>query len=350
MICTLDRIKQDYIKSINEIFAFIDLIDLCKTQDFSFASKSKYYNAIITLTNPIKERLSTTTDAQYNAIIISLYGSFERTIKEATNTFIKHCINNKFQLASKLSIDYISSTLKALERRSLKENKSIIQDLHYFLNENDITRFNSDLSLHNYQNLRISVISTIASSVEMVNPFNSIKKTDDFLCYIQKRQGLSSKDQAKLYVDRIPNAFLYIDEIVNARNQIAHEGRSDSRYDNNTLKEFVIEEFRIFVCQYIELLKETWYKRCVQNNKMVKEINVLSIYNNQIICFNTGSTLINKKSIIIIKDGKNKCEIATIKQIQHNRNDVDYSELNQDIGCLLNKRCKDTFKYYLYSE
>lgn len=350
MISILESIKQDYLKSTDEIIRFIDLINLCKSQDLSFAHNSKFYNKIKTSMDSIKEHLSATINAQYNAIIISLYGSFERAIKQATNTFIKYCIQNSFCLASKFSSDYISSAFKTVDRRHLKENKAIIQDLHLFFNENDITKFRSDISLQNYQNLRIDVIRSIANSIELPDPFDKVKKTDDFLCYIQARQALSSKDQARLYVDRIniDNAFQYIDNIVASRNQIAHEGRTDNRYDDTTLKEFVIKEFTIFVCQYIELLKHSWYIHCVKSNKMIEELNILNVFNNQIICFNTGENIINKKSIIIIKKGTDKYEVASIESIQHNKIDIDCSTVNQNIGCALTKTCKITFKYYLY--
>lgn len=81
---------------------------------------------------------------------------------------------------------------------------------------------------------------------------------------------------------------------------------------------------------------------------MIEELNILKVFNNQIICFNTGGNVINKKSIIIIKKGNDKYEIASIESIRHNKVDIDCSTVNQNIGCALTKTCKITFKYYLY--
>lgn len=168
------------------------------------------------------------------------------------------------------------------------------------------------------------------------------------MSYIKDQQALSSEEQARLYVNRVNNAFQYIDEVVANRNLIAHKGHTDNRFDYKTLKEFIIREFTIFVCHYIESLKNNWYKNCIQYNKNIQEVKVSEIFDNKIICFNTNSSIIDKHTKILIKNGKNKCEIASVDSIQHNHQNIEQSDYNQDISCLLDKTCKKTFNYFLY--
>lgn len=350
MINTIENIKQDFVKSTDEIVSFMDFIDLCKSQDFFFAKKSKFYKDIMFSIEETKDKIGETKDIQYNAIIISLYGAFELAIKNATNIFIKHCINKGFPFNDKLSKDYILSVIRTFERNTLNENKNIIKNLHLFFNENDLSKFNPELSLNNYQNLRMDVVGKIANTVGIEDLFNEIKISNDFLLYIKDREALSSIEQSKIFVEKSNNVFHYIDDIVADRNMIAHQGRASIRFDHLTIKQYIIREFKIVVNHYIDLLKAKWCQNCVQANMNIKKIDVLQIIDNSIICFNTKETVIDKNSKIIIKNGKNNYKIATIIAIQQNKQSIERAEINQDIGCRLDKRCKPTFSYYMYVE
>ncbi len=348
MINTLDKIEQDFIESLDNIVAFIDLIDLIKSKNFDYMKKSKFYTDTNSSFNTIKECLNNTKIVQYNAIIISLYGAYELAIKNATNTFIKFSINNDFPLTSKLTKNYLLSVAKTFERNSSQKNKDIVKDLDLFLNKNDASKFRSEISLNNYQNLKIAIVQQISKLIEINNLINSIKHTLDFEEYIKERENLSSIEQAVNYINILKNPFNHIDDIVDSRNRIAHRGFEENMLDNDMLKSVVIREFKIFVLNYINLLKNAWYEESLRQGKNIEELQIIKIFNNDIICFNSGNLSVGKNNIILIKDGKNRCKFSQILSIQHNNEDIDCSLSNQDIGCKLNAVCKDSFKYYIY--
>lgn len=297
MINTLDKIEQDFIESLDNIVAFIDLIDLIKSKNFDYMKKSKFYKDTDSSFNTIKDFLNNTKIVQYNAIIISLYGAYELSIKKATNTFIKFSVNNEFPLTHKLTKNYLLSVSKTFEKNNAQKNKDIIKDLNSFLNENDMSKFQSELSLNNYQNLKIATVQEISKLIEINNLVNNIKHTLDFEEYIKERENLSSIEQA---------------------------------------------------VNYIYLLKNAWYEECLKQGKNIEELEILKIFNNNIICFNTKNISVSKKNVILVKDGKNRCKFGQILSIQHDNEEIEISLNNQNIGCKLDVTCKDNFKYYIY--
>lgn len=349
MIYTLDNIKRDFVKSLNEVIDFIEFINLSKTQDVEFARKSKYYGPINDSLNEIKEKINDTKDIQYNAIIISLYGSFELAIKEATKAFLKFSINKNFPLANRLSKDYILSVAKTFDRNSISESRNNIKDLNAFLNENDMSKFNSELALLNYQNLKTGNVQKIANSIEINNILEEIKGLEEFEKYIMVREGLSSIEQATYCIKKLTNPFQYVDDLVENRNHIAHRGRAESRFDFKIVKDCVISELKIIVFYYLKRVKEVWYCNCVHNNTDIEELEVSQIYDNKIICFNTKDIVINKNSVILVKNGKNQIKVATINTVRDSVGEIEVSEKNQDISCSLTTTCKNTFSYYLYN-
>lgn len=348
MINTLDKIEQDFIESLDNIVAFIDLIDLIKSKNFDYMKKSKFYKDTDSSFNTIKDFLNNTKIVQYNAIIISLYGAYELSIKKATNTFIKFSVNNEFPLTHKLTKNYLLSVSKTFEKNNAQKNKDIIKDLNSFLNENDVSKFQSELSLNNYQNLKIATVQEISKLIEINNLVNNIKHTLDFEKYIKERENLSSIEQAVKYIDILNNPFNLIDDIVDSRNRIAHRGFEENMLDNDMLKGVVIKEFKVFVLNYIYLLKNAWYEECLKQGKNIEELEILKIFNNNIICFNTKNISVSKKNVILVKDGKNRCKFGQILSIQHDNEEIEISLNNQNIGCKLDVTCKDNFKYYIY--
>lgn len=350
MLNTLDKIKNEFSESIDNIITFIDFIEQLKATNYDYMKKSKFYKDIKNLFIEVKNNLSYTKIVQYNAIIISLYGAYELAIKNSTNNFIKFCINNNLNLTENLTKNYLISVSKTFERNSAGENLNLIRDLNDFLNNKETSKFRMDLSLNTNQNLKISAVQQIASLVDMKDFLNSAKHSCEFEAYIKERQGFLTIEEAKQYIDTVKNPFQYIDETVESRNRIAHKGYEETMLDNDMIKNFIIKEFKIFVFSYIELLKIQWCKLYLENNTNKNELQIIKIFNNSIICFNTQEFIIDKNTSIIIKDSKGNYKLGKILSMQKDNQDISISTRNENIGCKLDITCKPNYEYYIYSD
>lgn len=349
MFNTLDKIEKDFLNSLENIESFMDLVDIIKSLDYEFIKKSKYYIDIKNSFVNLKSKLLDSQIVQYNAIIISLYGAYELAIKGATNTFIKYCINYNLNLSDNFIKNYLSSVAKSFEKNSNEENFNLIKDLNSFLINGDIAKFRSDLSLNSKQNLKSSVVQEIANLIGKNNFLNETKHSIAFKNYIKNRENLSTLEQIKTYINAMNQPYKYIDDIVDSRNRIAHRGyEEEPMLDSNILKNIVFPEFRLFVSSYFRFLKIQWCIQCCTKNTNVLELEIINIFNNNIICFNTKENIITKDNIIIIKKPNDKWDFSTILNIQYNKQDIEISELNQNIGCKLEAHCKQNYKYYLY--
>lgn len=349
MLNTLDKIKKEFSDSIDNIISFINFIETLKATKYHHMKKSKFYKDIENLFIKVKSNLSNTKIVQYNAIIISLYGAYELAIKNSTNNFIKFCINNNFNLTENLTKNYLISVSKTFERNSAEDNLNIIRDLNDFLNNKKTSKFRMDLSLNTNQNLKISAVQQIASLVDMKDFLNSTKHSCEFENYIKERQGLLTTEEARQYIDTVKNPFQYIDETVESRNRIAHKGYEENMLDNDMITKFIINEFKIFVFSYIDSLKTQWCKLCLENNTNINELRIIDIFNNNIICFNTQDYIIDKNTVVIVKDSNGNYRLGKILSIQNEHQDISVSTINQDIGCKLDITCKTNYKYYIYS-
>ena len=350
MINELDIIEKEFSNSLENIISFIDLITEMKEIDIQYMKSSKFYRDLCVILSGISNKLANTKIVQYNAIIISLYGAYELAIKKSSNIFIKFAIMNNFHLSNSLLKSYLLAVTKTFERNTDDENGILIGELNDFINMNDSSKFRMDLSLSVMQNLKTNIVQQIASVLDIKDALICIKHSREFELYIKFREALPSVESAKEYIDRLNNPFLYINDVVESRNRIAHMGYEENMLDNDMIRNLVIKEFNVFVSQYISLLKTQWCKLCLDNNINMHRLEILKVYNNEIICFNTGDFSVNKASTIFIQDTNNNQMIGKILSIQYNNQDIDVSEKNQNIGCKLNTTCKDTYSYYLYSK
>lgn len=350
MINELDIIEKKFLNSLKNITSFIDLITEMKETDIQYMKSSKFYKDLCVLFSNINNKLANTKIVQYNAIIISLYGAYELAIKKSSNIFIKFAIMNNFHLSTSMVKNYLLAVTKSFERNTDYENGILISELNDFINKNDSSKFRMDLSLSVMQNLKTNIVQQIASILDIKDALISIKYSREFELYIKDREALPSVESAKEYIDKLNNPFLYINDLVESRNRVAHMGYEENMLDNDMIKNLVIKEFNVFVSQYISLLKAQWCKLCLDNNINMHRLEIIGIYNNDIICFNTGNFSVNKTSTIFIQDTNNKPMIGKILSIQCNNQEIDASEKNQNIGCKLSTTCKDTYSYYLYSK
>lgn len=350
MFNTLDKIEKDFSNSLENIVSFMDCVDIIKSLDCESMKKSKYYNNIKNSFVKLQSKLLDSQIVQYNAIIISLYGAYELAIKNSTNSFIKYCINYNLNLSDNYIKNYLSSVAKSFERNSKKENFNLIKDLNNFLINGDITKFRTDLSLNSKQNLKSSVVQEIANLIGKNSFLNETKYSLAFENYIKNRENFSTLEQTRTYINALKQPYKYIDDIVDSRNRIAHRGyEEEPMLDSNILRQIVFPEFRLFVSSYIKFLKIQWCIQCCTTNTNVLELKVINIFNNNIICFNTKENIVTRDGIIIIKKAKDKWEFSTILNIQYNNQDIEISEVNQNIGCKLEAHCKPNYKYYLYN-
>ncbi len=343
MIGTLEEIERSFNSSLDSILTYIDMFERTLALDFSQMKKSKFYSNLNLKKNEINTSLSLTKNVQYNAIIISLYGAFELTIKKAVNAYIFKCISSNRDVASNFKKNYLLSVAKSFERNNEITNNNLLASLNKLFNYNDATGFNEDYSLNNVQNVKTNVIQEVASLIGINDILTTIKQADEFVEFIMSRERFENKEQAQEYLNTINNPFSHIDEIVDRRNKIAHEGREENMLAKSIIKESYIPEFKVFIHIYIKLIKIKWLEfECCESNKL----SIIKIFDGKVICFNTGNRIIKGNDIILIKMGSD-LKIANIVSMQFNNANIDISETHQDIGCKLDKKCKPNYEYFI---
>ncbi len=349
MLVELEKIKNEFISSIEKIKKYIDAFQEVNDIDVSFMKHSKFYREVKDQTDKIKSNFLELKTVRYNAIIVSLYGSFELTIKKATKALIHHIILHNIGDVKKIKKENLSSVMRALERASNEEIGTLIEGLDLLFNKDDMKGYNYELSLNSFQNLKVDVVHRVAQLVGINNMLQQVKALPIVIRHIQEEKNLSDYAAAQEYINRNEIIFNEINDLVDSRNKIAHEGYEPNMWSDDIVKNTIIPKLTLFVSSYIYILQLEVLKLYYESGQHFSKIELLApVARKNVICFNTKNFTIDKKSILLIFNSESKALWAKIVNIRENEIDVESSGENQNISCELNVNVKDSYRFYLF--
>jgi hypothetical protein len=319
-------------------------------QSKSYKSQSKFEKSE---PNSIFKKLTISKIKQFdfNSHIISIYGAYEHFVEQLLVKYLNEIctITNSYNLLpEEVQKNNLSKTLDIIKQLDYRKNRNIkpekiIEILHKNINENSSTINISAFKSHN-ANFRISVIDKYFSEIGIKNISNLVRQYEPLKTLLENSiSDYSSKRRAIV--------FQILEHICDLRNDIAH-GVHNVQLINKTILFEYINFMKIYTSSLFELINDNYLAKVYNQNN--DEIEVIKIYNKEILCFNTKGKLITKNSKILVKSEKHFPNIffVNIINIQYGSKNINNTELNKniDIGVLVDKKIKDTMNFKLVTE
>jgi hypothetical protein len=286
----------------------------------------------------------------YNSIIISLYGSFERFIENCLITYVDNLnilINSYKNLPESILKNHFVLSLTLLNKieqpkyGGLLTKEDVIKNLHTCININEGYQLNKDAFAQHTANFRLQVVEESFSHIGINQISQKVLKIDSFKNYSNAKLGLSANSEL------IPKeSFQILNDLAEYRNYVAH-GITSEIIQNDILLDY-LDFFEAYSTALIEVLgKNLLYRELEANGIELGEIT--DVYKDgKVVCFKTNNQIINKGDVLI---GKNKEIItkATITKIQLNDEEFDSidSKDNYEIGAEISNLFKKNFKVFL---
>ena len=317
---------------------------------FKTAPHTKEEILILELSETIKRFKLSKLQFNYNSIIISLYGSFERFIENCLITYIdnlNHLINSYKNLPESILKNHFALSLSLLNKIEQPKyagpltKEDVIKNLHTCININEGYQLNKDAFAQHSANFRMQVIEETFSHIGINQICQQILKTDSFKNYSNSKLGLSADSEL------VPNeSFQILNDLAEYRNYVAH-GITSEIIKNDILIEY-LDFFEVYSISLIDILRKDLLFRELEASG-IKLGELTNIYKDgKVVCFKTNNQAINKGDVLI---GKNKKIIvkASISKIKLNDNEVETidDKDNYEIGAEISDSFKKNFKIYL---
>lgn len=305
---------------------------------------------ILELSETLKRFKLSKLQFNYNSIIISLYGSFERFVESCLITYIDN-LNKLINLYENLPESILKnhfvlslSLLNKIEQPKyggLLTKEELIRNLHTCININEGYQLNKDAFAQHTANFRLQVIEESFSHIGINQISQKILKIESFKNYSNTKLGLNENSEL------VPNeSFQILNDLAEYRNYVAH-GITSEIIKNDILIDY-LDFFEAYSTALIEVLsKDLIYRELEATGIELGEITDV-FKDGKVVCFKTNKQLINKGDILI---GKNKEIIikASIKKIKLNEIEFDSIDDRDDyeIGVEISCSFKKNFKLYL---
>lgn len=284
----------------------------------------------------------------FNSHIISMYGAYERFTEQLLVEYLnKLCaLTTSYELLPKeIQNNNLNKTfgiIKYLGSRKTKDIKAekLIETLHKNINEN-CSEINIEAFKNHTANFRISVIDSYFSEIGINNISSLIRQYEPLKSYL-------ANDISDFSTQKNSVIFQILEHLCDLRNDIAH-GVDNVQLIHKTILYDYIDFMKLFTESLYELINDRYLRLIYNQNE--KEVKVIDIFNNNILCFNTNGNLITKDSKVLVStvDFYPNFFIANILSIEHQRNSIDSTILNKadDIGISLDKRIKNSMSFKL---
>ena len=218
-----------------------DLLD--KTFSLSCATKEIKDSISLFQAKRTKEKVF-----DYMVFIISLYGQYETFIEKIIAEYVNELKMSNFkfsQLPHKLCDSYFAKGISLHSKLSWEKfghlNKEILAESLYDSTNKDIVNILPEAFYTNAGNYKIGVLAECLSELGIENLKQEICRYTPLLLYYKYKYGdainVNSMDDTILY--------RFIDEVVDARNKIAHTGSVDEIKDKTYIDE-IISFFSLF--------------------------------------------------------------------------------------------------------
>lgn len=350
----MDSIRDTFHKELTDLKCLIAFYDSeARLLDgFKEPSVSKEELLIEELSKILKSFRLSKLQFNYNSLIISLYGAFERFVENSLISFIENIntlISDYSNLPDTISKNHFEFSLTLLNKISQSRyngplNKEVvIKNLHTCINTTDTYILNKEAFTQHTANFRTGVVEESFAHIGIQNIGRKILNEEGFRNYIIGKFGLPIDSDLNSN-----ESFQVLNDLADYRNWVAH-GVSSSIVGNDIIGDY-LEFFEIYSYSLIEVLKnELLYFELIEKAKPFGDITDV-FKDGEIVCFYTNNIPFSKGDYLI---GKNETTIikSTILDIQLDGNTIESisGDKNYEIGVRLNKKVKKNFKLYLFA-
>lgn len=293
---------------------------------------------------------------EYNTIIISLYGFFERFLEDLIKDYINRlniivpCVKDLPKKIQKNNFELSADLLKRLNMSKINGTTTkdeIIACLYSCTGDKKKFKVCADAYTHHSSNFRVKSINDFFSNVGISNISTKIKERSQFIDYIMREFDLNNVDTVSQMREEV--LFSKIDTLALLRNDVAHGVKSQTLSFN--LYVDYIKFFKIYANAICSVLEESMLSYEIKYNS-IKLKKAIKVHNSEILCINLVNTSVKKGAKIVaeIVDGKayryKYGQIIDIKiGNQHYENVAD--NVNVDVGLKVDFKIKENYQFYL---
>lgn len=339
---------------LEDIKKLINFYELEKTlsQNFVFSDSSndKLLNEF---SKKIKEFRLSKLKFNYNSIIISMYGIFERFIENSIISYVErinYIIDEYNKLPEVITKQHMLLSLTLLNKIEQTKysgplsKEVIIKNLHTCINTVDNYQLNKEAFAQHTANFRVQVVDESFSQIGIKDLSSKILKTDVFKSYLINTKGFDTESNQLLMINNLQP----LNDLAELRNYVAH-GIENEILDNNLLVEYV-DFFKAYSQGLIEVCLENLLYKEVEN-RGVKLGAITDVFKDgNVVCFFTNGVKISRGQTIV---GQNSTMIKTsnIKKIRIDDKDVDVVDgENIEVGIEIDGKFKDNFELFIIKE
>lgn len=282
----------------------------------------------------------------YNAVIISLYSSYENFVDDILYEYINQIADRAIS-ADELPTDIKTNNLKLSAEflNSEQRFKNFSLDREEVINNIYSGKITNKILLKHGGNLSFRILSEHFKSLGIADLGNRIKKSRIYIDFYAKIKYIDPKS-AEDYLSSADTetVFTTLNSLISQRNNIAHSWKSDDKVDF----EIVRNEWIPFIKNLCRCLHEiviiNYIKWLLHYNKLFLLEN-FEIFGSSIVGFYGCKVDLNLTDKMVLKSDSN-IRVFEIESIQHhNENDVSIKLANSN----LKKEKSMQYSFYSFS-
>lgn len=299
----------------------------------------------------------------YKLAILIIYGSFESYIENIIEQYVSklnsavgaftslpmQIQSNHTELSARL-LGFICAGYSKYEQFS---SADIVERLHSCYSSPQNYKLNVSAFTQHTANLRINVIRELFSGIGITGIDSLIMHNESFVCFLKEIDPelsiLLDEQQGEARYER---CFQCLNDIIERRNDIAH-GVDDA--DDNILSTDVLLEYSNYIVEIAKSIYSIVIGEYARITILSRGNNILylgcpiSVFNNNIVCFNSRGYKISIGDIIASMNAKNQVRVGEIKSLQIDGNFVKCipAEDTHNFGAKINFHANKNYNYYI---
>lgn len=306
----------------------------------------------------------THSSVPYNALIISLYGNIELFVDEIAEAYIDkvyRLVGKYPDLPKKMREKHEMTSGEFLFNPGRFNNfdttlEDVVSNLNDCLQGKENAKINMKMILKHGGNLRSEQTFKFFTELGVENIKTRFLQSETTVKEYARQKGLSLED-ARLRLstqnqeESSINFFDELDNLVEQRNQVAHSGKVDEKKSLDYIKDNTVPFLLLFGKVISEILVSDIINILINRDMLVKFPEVKQVFNNKIIWFVMGDNSLAIGDMIIYSNGHDVgwCRVISLRINDKNVLNVD-SSVNQEATVGVNKRVKDNWIYYKYTQ
>lgn len=298
---------------------------------------------------------STGKTIQYNAVIISLYGSFENYIDSIISNYLDIVFSNtetyealpdKIQGKYKNKIGEFLSTPRHFYGIDIPLN-NVIENYLEVLKSNFSGNINKEFLLMHSGNLRMEQVCSVMTELGIENMGQKIFKHPLMKNFQIDALGFDENDYELKVSRNRPELSIHLDKLVEQRNSVAHGWVEENRISVHDLTTYVIPFLKILAQVILRLLLCESYKYVTLESTGFSKVP-LTVIDNHIVCLHIEGQTINNGDYIIY-DVKNKLNCAQIKRIEIDRKPVNFiADIECNVGLEIDMKITKASEIHMF--